>query len=186
MIDRIVLPVCLAVVIGWMLYGCSDADFTVAQPLSIAPTDDAVADTEAIDDAAPIADALTESVDDAVATPDAAPDAAPDAVPDAAPDTDIGSPDGAIDAAADVLVSTPGTVACTSKPAGACAAFACDESADCSGARCCLRPDGAGSTCDCSGASMDAWTVLCLTEGDCYGGRHCTPWAAWDHHGRCL
>lgn len=185
MIDRIALPLCVVVVLAWMLVGCSGGDFTVAQPLPGAPFDDAAteiatgdADTER--DTAP--DVVIDSAD-AAFPPDApVPDTGPDTPPiDTKPIADTAPPpdDGA-------LTSTPGTVACTNKPTAACAAFPCDESADCGGKRCCLRPDGAGSTCDCSGASMDGWTILCLTEGDCYGGKHCTPWAAWDHHGRCL
>lgn len=185
-IDRIVFAVLVIVVLGWMVAGsgCADPDFTVAAPLVLAPADgiaeDGAIDTDPMDTiggndtAATSMDAARDTAPDAAAEtipPDAAAEAKPDTAP---PDTDG-------------MVSTPGHVDCTNKSAAACTAFACDESADCAGgARCCLRPDGTGSTCDCSGASMDGWIVLCLTEGDCYGGKHCTPWAAWDHHGRCL
>lgn len=194
MVDRIAFPVLIAVVFGYLAFGCADPDFTIAEPLAVQlnPGVDAAMDTDpsATDTAVDAADP-DEAASEADAPIDAPPpDTAPDAAPDTAhpPDATPPPPDtAAIDAAPDTtgMASTPGTVQCTTKSPSACAAFVCDESADCGGARCCLRPDGAGSTCDCSGASMDGWTILCLTEGDCYGGKHCTPWIGWDHHGRC-
>lgn len=146
--------------------GCSDGTFEVAQPLlvQIAPDiDSAVSEVEVDVDIDAADDTAIPVVD--TNTTDAAPPVA-DTTPH--------------------LASTPGKVECASKSAAECAKYACDESSDCGGARCCATPDGKGSTCDCSGASMDGWTIMCQsTMLDCYGGKACVEDAAWPGHGEC-
>lgn len=79
-------------------------------------------------------------------------------------------------------IEDTGVLMCRTSTMPACSytkTYACDESADCDGSKCCLLPAG-GSQCGC----LDGAIQLCMTNAEC-GSGVCEPYSKWSGHGRC-